>query len=202
MSTPLTGYRFGKLVVIARVSPEIYRNGRVYWRVRCDCGTEKDVAGIHLKNGHTRSCGCMQREHASASASRRLIDLTGQTFGYLTVLTRDISRKRVKPYWLCRCVCGGTASVSSANLKNDNAKSCGCRTKELISAANGSQLLGRRFGTLLIIRQMPSKSGHTRWLCRCDCGNQLTLSSMGRPLLFAVSNRQAFPSKYSFSETR
>jgi hypothetical protein len=159
------------------VPPEIYRNGRVYWKVRCDCGTERDVAGIHLKSGHTKSCGCLQRDRAAASASRRLIDLTGQTFGCLTVLTRDISQKRVKPYWLCRCVCGGTASVSSANLRGENAKSCGCRTRELISAANGNRFLGRRFGMLLVVQQRPSKSGHTRWLCRCDCGSELTLSS-------------------------
>jgi hypothetical protein len=171
----LAGERFGKLLVIARVPQGIYRNGRAYWNVRCDCGTEKVVAGIRLKNGHTKSCGCVQREQMDHS--KRLIDLSGQTFGYLTVLGRDISQKWVKAHWLCRCVCGEIASVSKTNLRIGGTKSCGCKTKELISAANGNRLLDRRFGRLLVIKQMPSRHGHTRWLCRCDCGHEVALLS-------------------------
>ena len=32
-------------------------------------------------------------------------------------------------------------------------------------------LTGRRFGSLVVIgRAEPGRKGHTRWLCRCDCG--------------------------------
>lgn len=78
----LTGRRFGRLLVLARVPVGAFRNGRIYWRVRCDCGNEKDVAGIHLKSGHTQSCGCLQREKASIRSVNRAFDLSGQTFGY------------------------------------------------------------------------------------------------------------------------
>ena len=48
------GKRFGKLVA---VSIDLETN-KV--RCRCDCGSETLVASGKLRNGHTRSCGCMR----------------------------------------------------------------------------------------------------------------------------------------------
>lgn len=31
-------------------------------------------------------------------------------------------------------------------------------------------LLGKRFGKLLVINELPSKNGKTYWQCQCDCG--------------------------------
>ena len=33
-------------------------------------------------------------------------------------------------------------------------------------------LTNQRFGKLVAIKKMPSKNGHTYWLCQCDCGKQ------------------------------
>jgi hypothetical protein len=35
-------------------------------RVQCDCGTEKVVAFAYLRNGDTRSCGCLHRDQLKA----------------------------------------------------------------------------------------------------------------------------------------
>ena len=50
----LTGKRFGKLIVI-RPSD---KDG--YWLCNCDCGKQKIVFDGGLRNGHTRSCGCLK----------------------------------------------------------------------------------------------------------------------------------------------
>lgn len=55
----LTGRRFGRLIVIKRVSPV---GCKARWLCRCDCGTEKDIAAYELTSGNTKSCGCFQRE--------------------------------------------------------------------------------------------------------------------------------------------
>ena len=55
----LTGKRFGRLVVIKRISPV---GCKVRWLCHCDCGTEKDIAAYELTSGNTKSCGCLQRE--------------------------------------------------------------------------------------------------------------------------------------------
>ena len=54
-----TGKRFGRLVVIGLVG----RKGpRTMWRCRCDCGTVKDLSGLVLATGATKSCGCLKTD--------------------------------------------------------------------------------------------------------------------------------------------
>lgn len=55
----------------------------------------------------------------------KLIDLTGQKFGRLLVLSRA-SNKGNHTRWSCQCECGNTTIVQSNNLKSSNTKSCGC----------------------------------------------------------------------------
>ena len=50
--------RFGKLVVLEEVGKEY--NGYIY-KCKCDCGNEKIILGSSLRNGNTRSCGCIRR---------------------------------------------------------------------------------------------------------------------------------------------
>ena len=65
----------------------------------------------------------------------RLIDLTGQRFGRLTVLHRD-KPKNKRTIWLCKCDCGNEVAVEAYNLKTSHTQSCGCLQKEATSSAN------------------------------------------------------------------
>ena len=64
------------------------------------------------------------------------IDITGKTFGRLTVL-EEVKPRCKPPKWLCQCVCGNTKEIIGASLKNGSTKSCGClhieRNKELFT---------------------------------------------------------------------
>jgi len=51
----LTGKRFGRLTALARAPS---RNKCTFWRWRCDCGIEKEIAANRVKRGATISCGC------------------------------------------------------------------------------------------------------------------------------------------------
>lgn len=53
----ITGQRFGLLTAVRPAS--LTTKGRVQWLCKCDCGKERTVRGDYLKNGHTRSCGCL-----------------------------------------------------------------------------------------------------------------------------------------------
>lgn len=59
----LTGQRFGRLTVLER-SKNQKKKGTV-WTCKCECGSLVDVSAGHLKDGHTKSCGCLVKEKAS-----------------------------------------------------------------------------------------------------------------------------------------
>lgn len=48
----LTGQKFGRLTAVKYL-------GKSHWLCKCECGNEKDVFVGHLKDGHTKSCGCL-----------------------------------------------------------------------------------------------------------------------------------------------
>ena len=58
----LTGQKFGKLTVIELYKDHNQTNQiyRTKWKCKCDCGNEVIVLAGHLKNGTTKSCGCMK----------------------------------------------------------------------------------------------------------------------------------------------
>lgn len=70
----LTGQHFGRLTVIERAGsyrPKKYgNNSEPTWRCLCDperggCGRETVVIAHNLKNGSTKSCGCLLKEKAT-----------------------------------------------------------------------------------------------------------------------------------------
>ncbi len=56
----LVGQRFGNLTILEEVSPKIYESGKAR-RVKCvcDCGEKTEVFLCSLKDGNTKSCGCL-----------------------------------------------------------------------------------------------------------------------------------------------
>ena len=62
----LTGRTLNRLLVIREAGKD--KHGNVLWLCRClgkngnDCGKEVIVEGNHLRDGHTKSCGCLRLE--------------------------------------------------------------------------------------------------------------------------------------------
>jgi hypothetical protein len=57
----LTGQRFGRLQVILQVPrPPDARDTRARWLCKCDCGNFSHKDSANLRNGISRSCGCLQ----------------------------------------------------------------------------------------------------------------------------------------------
>ena len=55
----LLGQKFGRLTVI---TGPISKRGRNHWVCSCQCGSTTIVAVDKIVSGHTRSCGCLERE--------------------------------------------------------------------------------------------------------------------------------------------
>lgn len=72
----LTGQVFGRLTVLGRGDDyHMPSTGKPFarWRCRCECGLEVDVTTSNLRQGRTRSCGCLQREVFSRPRTKQVV---------------------------------------------------------------------------------------------------------------------------------
>ncbi len=120
MSKPLTIEKVRSRVEslgFGLMSSKINNGSQTRINVKCRCGKIFNVSYKHLTDGHTKSCGCLQRK-----------DLTGRPFGKLTVVKQIIQKERSygARWWLCKCVCGGTIETITASLLSGATSSCGC----------------------------------------------------------------------------
>lgn len=70
----LTGQIFGRWRVIEQADDYIRRDGKseATWlcECRCEAHTQKVIRQLHLKNGSSQSCGCLQKELVSARSKK------------------------------------------------------------------------------------------------------------------------------------
>lgn len=114
------------------------------------------------------------------------IDLTNKKFGEWTVLreaTKEEKDNRPGAYWVCKCSCGTVKIVNGQTLRKGESCSCGCKLSqhlsEKLSNKNCDDLTGQHFGQLTVLKRdyetEKTKSGNTYWLCKCDCGNEISV---------------------------
>lgn len=99
----------------------------------------------------------------------KFIDLSGQQFGEMLVLEKDVetSQQKKRVYWKCQCSCGRIKSIRGDSLKN--IKTCGECKKDLTN---------QRFGRLVALEKgKKDKASHQYWICKCDCGNIVEVNS-------------------------
>ena len=65
----LTGQKFGRLTVIERANNYVSPKGQqtAQWLCKCECGNLIVVRGDSLRTGNNLSCGCLGKEHRTAS---------------------------------------------------------------------------------------------------------------------------------------
>ena len=165
-----TGQKIGKWSVLSQAegNDKIKRQAHKKWICQCECGSVNTVTGETLAKGNCKGC----------ARCRRKKDKSGMRFGRLTVIkdTGKTSGANNKTVWLCQCDCGNLVEYHSDMLtdKDWGYRSCGCITTERYIKMNKERahnLLGQRFGKLLVIEKAPNKNKDTYWKCQCDCGN-------------------------------
>ena len=170
----LSGQTFGRLTVGQLAGQG--RRGRAFWLCRCSCGAETRVSSSNLVQGHTQSCGCLQREATSTAAKTRKrprtfedISLRHQPAPARLMAVFPVGCRLRTIYWACLCDCGNTIVTSASNFKTKNTSSCGCRRTEMQSL----HLEGQVFGRLTVVRCVGKRkrSNNFFWLCQCSCGN-------------------------------
>ena len=105
----------------------------------------------------------------------KMVDITGQRFGTLTVIERDDNYmkehnlKSSRVYWKCKCDCGTIKTIAGTSLRNGSVKSCG----KGLCYPTAKNLIGKQFGELIVIELVSqAKDRHLRWKCKCSCGSE------------------------------
>lgn len=165
------GDRVGRWTVLGDVQTVTRKNGKTENKIlcRCDCGTERYVLERSLLYGGSESCGCLRKEAAEKAVS---YDLTGQTFGDLTVLRKaENQRKNGGVWWTCQCSCGNLYDVPASLLITGKRTHCGCKTDR----GRPADITGKKFHrlTALYISKRKDPKAGVIWRCRCDCGNEV-----------------------------
>ena len=150
----LTGNTYSKLTVLSRTKNVGIQPA---WNCTCSCGNTTSVMSCHLKNGKTKSCGCL--------VGAKPLDLIGQVFGKLTVIKLH---KDKPPVWEAKCSCGSSKLASSKSLLNGELKSCGCLTNST------KNLTGQQFGNSTAIERY-KKDRVTYWKLLCGCGQEFDI---------------------------
>jgi hypothetical protein len=73
----ITGQTFSRWTVIGRAATSD-KGQSARWVCRCECGNEKEVPSIVLRQGRSKSCGCFRIEHTT-SAKTKHGHYTGKT---------------------------------------------------------------------------------------------------------------------------
>ncbi|HJE96341.1 MAG TPA: alcohol dehydrogenase [Ligilactobacillus acidipiscis] len=144
---------------------------------------------------------------------RKAIDLTGQRFGKLTVISRkeNIGNSAA---WLCQCDCGNTTIQTRNNLRQGNVKSCGCskrnQPREVIesrikSLRKNNWVEGTNLNSLRSEANKQSKSGirgvtfnkqQQKWCASLTLKGQRVLCKLFSNKQDAINARAAAERKY------
>jgi len=83
--------KYGRLIPI---KVDGSQNHHTMFECKCECGKIVRVKGIHLKNGHTKSCGCYDSE---ITTKRNLLPPGESSFNYLySYYTRNAIKRNLE----------------------------------------------------------------------------------------------------------
>ncbi len=86
----MVGQIIGRLTVVARDASRT--GGQAHWLCRCECGGEVSVNGSNLRRGHTKSCGCYEREQRGSSQRKHGLSASREY-----TIWRDMIRRCTDP---------------------------------------------------------------------------------------------------------
>ena len=122
------------------------------------------------KNASKKMIGNKNNIVESTGHGYGFLDITGLKFGKLTVISLDGLRDQKNSThgaksWNVKCECGNEIIVMERYLLSGNKISCGC-----MPSRSAKNILGQKFGKLLVISYAGKKNNQCLWDVQCDCG--------------------------------
>lgn len=104
----------------------------------------------------------------------------GKKYGRLEIIKevpKDNRKVAGKRELTCKCDCGNIVNVNAVRMFSGMTKSCGCLRIESRHKRGANDLLGKRFGRLVVLSEAPRSEWrkHREYYCKCDCGTKLNV---------------------------
>ena len=156
-------------------------DARVHVMAQCHCGTIKKVRLTRIMNNQAKDCGCDHRKRLREIHFKKYEHLIGTKINGWTVL--DIispTEQTSLTYALCECECGTIKEVRLSYLTQGRSKDCGCGRKAMLRETRTKNLVGKRFGKLVVrdLLEESDKHGRRQYICDCDCDNEIIVPSL------------------------
>lgn len=81
----------------------------------------------------------------------KLINLTGKTFGRLTVISRAEHPSR-HVYWICSCSCGKIKTIRGGHLNDGRIVSCGCFNQQYVHGESSGGEITKEYSSWVHIK--------------------------------------------------
>lgn len=81
----------------------------------------------------------------------KLINLTGKTFGRLTVISRAEHPSR-HVYWICSCSCGKIKTIRGGHLNDGRIVSCGCFNQQYVHGESSDGEITKEYSSWVHIK--------------------------------------------------
>lgn len=160
---------------------KIYEDKRhTYALAQCHCGNVTEVRLTHITTGRAIDCGCGYRDRLKDIIYKRHGYLVGATINNWTILKLippETSNEHT--FATCRCKCGTERDVRLSYVVNGRSKDCGCGRKSMLRETRTKNLVGQRFGKLVVLELLEESNSFNRrmYRCKCDCGNEAIVAS-------------------------
>ena len=158
------GFKSGNLTIL-NIESKTDSTGvnRKYALCECICNNKKYFPFKNIVNGNTKKCGECYNGIPYSS-------FVGKKYGYLTITkispAKTNNKKRTTVN--CKCDCGKEVDeMEFTSLLCCENISCGCFARQYKFIKQIS------YGHLNIIRTSKNNLGGLRYICKCDCGNEI-----------------------------
>ena len=104
------------------------------------------------------------------------LQLENQTFGYWKVLSKneEVSRAKKQSYWNCECqLCNQIYQVRGSCLTNGKSTKCDSCNRHKVTTNE----VNNTYNKLTVIQEQGNKNNRKMWLCKCECGNLIEVST-------------------------
>ncbi len=96
-------------------------------------------------------------------------DIIGKRFNNFVIISVDKNKNKQGKYiYNCRCDCGKIFKVTRSDVTRY--KSCGC-----LNRIDPTDIIGKRFGRLVVKSIDKFYNHHYKYLCECDCGKNTSV---------------------------